>query len=40
MTTKPDYAGVLLIVAAGLVGIAWAALAWTVQERHRQQEAL
>jgi hypothetical protein len=40
MTTKPDYAGVLLIVAAGLVGIAWAALAWTVQERHRQQEVL
>jgi hypothetical protein len=33
VVTKPDYAGVLLTVAAGLVGIAWAAFAWTVQER-------
>ncbi len=40
MTTKPLHAGVPLIVAAGLAGIVWAAMAWTPRERHRQQEAL
>ena len=28
MTTKPDYGGVLLIVAIALVGTVWAGLAW------------
>jgi hypothetical protein len=29
MAAKPDYAGVLIIIVAGVIGIAWGALPWT-----------
>src|SRR5262249_4608952 len=35
MTTKPDSAGLLIIVLAGVLGIAWGALPWAA-ERPRQ----
>ena len=37
MTMKPNYAGVLIIIVAGMIGIAWGALPWTTSERRRQQ---
>src|SRR5262245_60566743 len=37
MTTKPDYAGVLIIIVTGILGIAWGALPWSASEHRRQQ---
>src|SRR5262245_21501208 len=40
MTTKPDYAGVLIIILAGVIGIAWAALPWIMPERPGQHPVI
>ena len=37
MTTKPDYAGVLIITVAGVLGVVWSALSWAISERRHQQ---
>src|SRR5262245_55910981 len=36
MTMRPD-AGVLVIIAAGVIGLVWGALPWATSERRRQQ---
>jgi len=37
MTTKPEYAGVIMIFIAAILGIAWGALAWATSGRRDQQ---
>ena len=37
MTAKPNFAGVPIIIGAGVIGIAWGALPWVTSERRLQQ---